>query len=77
MKDKPQTPADSRPNGVPYYIDNTCPDCGTELDLWDRWHPKNGEFWHDEWVCPNCLNECFIDWPEYDRFVVGGAHQNI
>jgi len=66
MTDPPKRPADPRPNDQPYYITTTCPDCDTPLELWDRWYPTDGPFWYDEWVCPACLDRCFLDIPESD-----------
>jgi len=49
------TPADPRPGGEPYYIDSTCPGCGTDLVLYDKQEEEDvpdEEIWHDEWTCP-------------------------
>lgn len=68
MSDPPQSPADPRPGGEPYYIDNDCPECGTALVLADDTEPV----WHDEWVCPQCDDGILMDWPaEYREEILG------
>lgn len=77
--DHPTSAADPRPNDEPYYIESTCPDCGTRLVLNDEHRPTgdgSGErvapevwderevVWHDEWVCPECENGIHMDWPD-------------
>lgn len=77
MTDAPRSAADPRPGGEPYYIDSACPDCGAELVLYDSldpltiWNadalgkpPDSEVIWHDEWVCPDCLDGIHLDWPE-------------
>lgn len=77
MTDAPRSAADPRPRGIPYYIDPACPDCGTELILYDEldalsiWEsdglatpPRSDEIWHDEWVCPSCLEGVHMDVPD-------------
>lgn len=80
MSEKPTSAADPRPNGEPYYIDTECPVCGEELVLLHRvsdekrrqsdaladpeTDPEDVEPFHDEWVCPECLDEIRMDWPE-------------
>jgi len=74
----PKSPAEPR-DGKPYYIDNQCPDCGTALVLYDSLSTNqlegsealgvsaiesNEEVWHDEWVCPHCLDGIHLDMPE-------------
>ena len=76
--DAPQSPAEPR-NGEPYYIDSQCPDCGTALKLYDSLSTDQLEgsealgapatdnddvVWHDEWVCPRCLDGIHLDVPE-------------
>ncbi len=76
MTEPPESPADPRPNGEPYYIDSNCPDCGTELVLSDEHRPtgtdarvdpevwdKRETIFHDEWVCPECENGIHMDRP--------------
>lgn len=74
----PQSAADPR-DGEPYYIDNDCPDCGTGLVLYDNVSDEEkrasdalanpelvedgDQVWHDEWVCPECLDGIYLDWP--------------
>jgi hypothetical protein len=78
MTDKPTSPADPRPNDEPYYIDTECSECGTDLVLADELNdevrretdaladPEHtpDEIWHDEWICPNCLDGIRLDVPE-------------
>lgn len=77
--DKPEAPGDPRPGGEPYYIYTECPECGTDLVLYDEitdeqkrssaalgqayTEPEQDETWHDEWVCPDCLDGVHMDWP--------------
>lgn len=79
-EDKPERPSDPRPGGEPYYIDSVCPDCGAELVLYDSLtdaenrssdaladpdcKPEQDVVWHDEWVCPDCLDGIHMDWPD-------------
>lgn len=60
----PQSPADPRPHGRPYYIDPHCDDCGADLVLADSKGEPEGETWHDEFICPRCLGGIYMDWPE-------------
>lgn len=78
MEKPPQSAADPR-DGEPYYIDSEC-DCGEELVLYDELsdkkkrqsdalsdpelEPDNDEIWHDERVCPECLDGIHMDWPD-------------
>ncbi len=77
-KDAPKSPAEPR-DGEPYYIDGECPDCGTALELYDSLSVEQIEesaelgvpatdsddgIWHDEWVCPRCLDGIHLDVPE-------------
>lgn len=67
--DAPESAADPR-DGEPYYIDNECPNCGTELVLYQEWEDEDyedDEIWHDEWWCPGCENGIHMDWPEAHR----------
>lgn len=75
MEDRELSAADPRPDGEPYYIDSDCPLCGESLELYDKLPeghfegtPLNGPessdpIWHDEWVCPNCMEGVRLDWP--------------
>ena len=60
-KTPPQSAADPR-DGEPYYIDSDCPDCGSELVLFEE--PATDEVWHDEWTCPDCQDGIHMDWPQ-------------
>lgn len=69
MSERPESAADPRPNNEPYYIDSSCPECGTDLVL-EAEHAADGdidedEIWHDEWVCPNdsCKDVVYMDVP--------------
>lgn len=70
----PKGPAEPRPNGEPYYIDSEC-DCGAELVLHRAEELAESQWWHDEWVCPECDDGIHMDWPEkeYDRLRKGIA----
>lgn len=74
----PKSPAEPR-NGEPYYIGSQCSDCGTALVLYDSLSTDQLEesetlgvpssdnddvIWHDEWVCPRCLDGIHLDAPE-------------
>lgn len=59
MSEKPESPADPRPNDEPYYIDNECEECGSELVLYDE---ESG--WNDEFICPECEDGVYMDWPD-------------
>jgi len=73
----PKSPAEPR-NGEPYYIDARCPACSTNLVLYDSLTPdqfndsaelgvpttdSDDKIWHDEWVCPRCLDGVHLDIP--------------
>lgn len=65
MSNEPQSAADPRPNNEPYYIDTDCPDCGTDLVLYDKFRDGDeGEIWHDEWICPECDDGIYLDIPD-------------
>jgi len=67
-KDKPPvSPAIPRPGNRPYYIDTCCPECGTPLVLVDILETPNtpiDKVWHDEFICPVCLDGIYMDWPK-------------
>jgi rubredoxin len=79
MEDEPpRSPGEPR-EGEPYYIDSECPECGSELILYDSLSEdqvgdssdlsvsdaeNKDEVWHDEWCCPNCLDGIFLDVPD-------------
>lgn len=61
----PRSAAAPRPNDEPYYIDSECPDCGTDLVLWNELQGMDEEnVWYDEWMCPDCEDGLYMDWPE-------------
>lgn len=78
--DEPKSAADPRPGGRPYYIDSECPDCGTPLVLYDaigdeakrssdalvdpEYKSGSDTIWHDEFVCPSCIDGVHMDWPQ-------------
>ena len=69
----PKGPSDPRPNNEPYYIQKTCPKCGTKLVLHDSLAQPptpTEDVWHDEFECPKCRDGIFMDWPvkELERF---------
>lgn len=62
----PRSPADPRPNNRPAYISPLCPQCGANLRLADvladpSISPEN--VWHDEWQCPQCRDNIYLDLP--------------
>lgn len=83
MTDIPESPADPRPNDEPYYIDSECPECSTELieyhEVPDEVREEETALapsqddteesgpWHDEWICPECLDGIHMDWPPTER----------
>ena len=82
--DGPRSPAEPR-RGEPYYIDSNCDKCGSELVLYDSLDAADYEesdeltgpeedtkVWHDEWVCPNCLDGIHLDMPQVDFTEEGG-----
>lgn len=63
---KPRRPSDPRPGIKPYYIKEACPQCGVPLVLMDKAeNPRTPEdkIWHDEWMCPDCRDGVYMDWP--------------
>jgi len=63
----PRNPGEPRPGGVPYYIDEACPTCGTELTLYQDYLDEEfseDEIWYDEWCCPECEDGIHMDVPE-------------
>jgi len=56
---KPEGPTDER-DGEPYYIDNECNKCGSELVEVEY---DESEV-HDEWECPECQDSIYMDWPD-------------
>lgn len=64
---QPESAAIVRPNNKPFYIDSTCPKCGTSLVLADVLDDSNAPLetvWHDEFICPVCRDYIYLDWPE-------------
>mgnify|MGYP005842987529 CR=1 FL=1 len=63
----PRSAAEPRPGNRPYYIAPCCPDCGTPLvllDLLENPEMPEDEIWHDEFICPECRDGIWLDWPE-------------
>jgi ribosomal protein S27AE len=63
---EPRTAAQRRPNDRPYYIKHTCDKCGDELvyaDLLSMSNTSIDEIWYDEFMCPNCRDGVYMDWP--------------
>ncbi|GEA17540.1 hypothetical protein [Moorella sp. E306M] len=66
----PESAAMPRPHNKPFYIDPTCPKCGTPLVLADFLDDPNTPWenvWHDEFICPICRDYIYLDWPESER----------
>lgn len=65
---KPESPAERRPGGTPYYIDEYCPDCGKTLVYL---HVIANDTLDEEkaFVGPEYMPECRIWDPLYDEFV--------
>jgi hypothetical protein len=65
---RPTSAAHARPGGRPYYIAADCPTCSTPLVLHDRLGTTeqlaDDQVWHDEWMCPQCRDGIWLDWPE-------------
>lgn len=62
---KPLSATDPRPGNKPFYINPNCPECGTELVLSNLLHNSSeNEIWYDEFMCPVCKDEIYLDWPE-------------
>jgi hypothetical protein len=62
----PESPADLRPEGRPFYIGPNCPNCAAPLvltDAQDGRKPCRQKIWHDEWECPQCRDGLYMDWP--------------
>lgn len=70
VEDKPVKSSEPRPNGEPYYIESSCPECGAELVLYAEFQDEEygeDEIWYDEWVCPDStcsVESVFLDVPE-------------
>ncbi|WP_258359441.1 hypothetical protein [Moorella sulfitireducens (nom. illeg.)] len=67
---QPESAAMSRPYNKPFYIDPTCPKCGTPLvlvDLLDDPYKPLENVWHDEFICPVCRDYIYLDWPKSER----------
>jgi hypothetical protein len=67
---QPESAAVSRPHNKPFYIDSTCPICGTILILVDFLDDPNAPLetvWHDEFICPACRDYIYLDWPETQK----------
>ena len=65
---RPTSAAHPRPGGRPYYIAANCPTCSTPLVLYDRLDERSpladDQVWYDEWICPQCRDGVWMDWPE-------------
>jgi ribosomal protein S27AE len=64
---KPMSAADKRPNNRPYYIRQTCENCSADLVYADWFRESNipaDEIWYDEFMCPNCRDGVYMDWPQ-------------
>lgn len=68
MTEEPQSAADPRPGGKPYYEDEECEDCGTEIIYYHEAFPEkydeDDEYWYDEFWCPECEGGIILDWPK-------------
>lgn len=68
MVKRPRSPSDPRPNNRPSYISPFCPACRGLLVLADLIADPDAppeDVWHDEWQCPSCLGQIFLDTPDY------------
>lgn len=90
MTDKPTSASDPRSGSRPYYINEECPACGTPLVLYDAISDeamresdeladpdlvdRDGSIWHDEFVCPSCLDGVHMDWPQDTCCECGDEH---
>lgn len=60
MVEPPKRPADSRPNGQPYYIESVCIGCGGKLVQCTE---SVEQGWMDEFECVDC-GSLHMDWPD-------------
>ena len=63
----PYSAADKRAGNSPAYIHDRCPICKEKLvlaDLLDNPQASENEIWHDEFICPNCQDGVYMDWPD-------------
>ncbi|BAF58599.1 MAG: hypothetical protein HPY89_07125 [Pelotomaculum sp.] len=66
----PDSAAKPRPQNKPFYISPNCPECGTPLvpaDVLNGPDTPEDQIWHDEFICPKCLDFIYLDWPESER----------
>lgn len=77
----------------PVCIDSTCGECGRKLVLYDTLRDEkrreadalmdpeyhdSSSIWYDEWVCPNCLDGVYYDWPDdFKEKVLGERAQTF
>jgi hypothetical protein len=67
---KPMSATDRRPNDRPYYIRQTCENCGADLVYADCLNNSNisiDEVWYDEFICPICQDDLYMDWPGEEK----------
>lgn len=63
----PNSAADKRVGNCPAYIHDRCPNCKEQLvlvDSIDNPQASEEEIWNDEFICPNCRDGIYLDWPE-------------
>lgn len=63
---EPRSAAQRRPNDRPYYVKQTCDKCGADLvyaNLVNKSDILVEEIWYDEFMCPNCRDGVYMDWP--------------
>jgi len=76
----PQSAANPRPENKPFYIKPNCQKCGAELVLLDTLlfpsKPQN-QIWYDEFICPICRDDIYIDWPEECDMELQNLFRNI
>jgi hypothetical protein len=73
---KPNSPSDKRPCYEPFYIPKNCKTCGAKLVYADSMaNPEipEDEFWYDEFMCPNCKDGIYLDWPRRTVVEINGC----
>lgn len=67
---EPDSAAYRRPNDRPSYIKQICDKCQAALvyaDVLSESNTSIDEIWYDEFMCPNCRDGVYMDWPQATR----------
>ncbi len=76
----PKSAAVPRIDNKPYYIDSNCPSCGTTLMLADLLEDPDmpiERIWYDEFICPKCRRDIFLDLPEGEITEIEAAKEEV